>query len=146
MSFSLRIDTEKNKEYADIYLQIAEFNEKIELAVGYWQVDEYLRMWLHQLNQLLKGQTSNAVLITQMNDPESANFIRALVIYREGLTFHMQESLLFLNDLKKKFSLIDINQYFSEREQMNEDGLEISDWLVAEDELKSLIERLGTIE
>ena len=78
-----------------------------------------------------------------MLDPEFANFLMVWVLYFVGESVHIQNNVVFLNDVVPGFNVDDVNSYFGAREVVNEDGDRISEWVVPLSEVLSFKEKLN---
>jgi hypothetical protein len=94
----------------------------------FWSIEDYKLHWRTQLNKFISNRADRTALITEMYDPETANFIKWWAIYRVGEEVAVQEQLVFMDELTSCFSLERLDEVMGEYKQINEDGYEISEW------------------
>ncbi len=78
-----------------------------------------------------------------MLDPEFANFLMVWVLYFVEESVHIQNNVVFTNDVVPGFNVDDVNSYFGAREVVNEDGDRIYEWVVPLSDVLSLKEKLN---
>lgn len=133
MSFSISLKDEVLRKFDGRVLcgeiEIDGYTESFFAPVDFWSKADYLESWKKSLAQGLRNR-QHAVLMTSMHDPDICNFISYWVIYLEGKQAYIQNAVLFLEELHAPFVPDNINSYISKREEINEDGVEISQWKV----------------
>jgi hypothetical protein len=77
-----------------------------------------------------------------MYDPNTANFIFWWVMYLIGDDVHIQNHVLFLDELERSFDENDLYSFIPERETQNEEGESVSEWVVG---LSSIEECVGSM-
>jgi hypothetical protein len=122
-------------------IKIGNFEEAFQASLSYWDRSRYLSQWKEALNRLLSGERSSAI-ITTMYDPNTANFIFWWVMYLIGDDVHIQNHVLFLDELERSFDENDLYSFIPERETQNEEGESVSEWVVG---LSSIEECVGSM-
>ncbi len=131
--FSIEMVASKNEiiesvHYRRFKIIINDFSEELLLPLDFWGVNDYISHWRKQLTQFLSDKQDKTYLITEMHNPNTANFIRWWIIYRENDSVFFQEQLVFMDDIVGVFSPDDAYSYIEERRVITEDGDEISEW------------------
>lgn len=91
-------------------IKIGNFQERILIPTEYWSPADYRQQWIEAVDQISKTGDATA-LITEMYDPSDANFIKCWPIYKEGNTIHIQNRILFLDQLPDQFDLRKLGAY-----------------------------------
>lgn len=123
-------------------IRLGDQEECFFAPISFWGRQEYLSSWYSSLCCGLEGR-KHSVLVTSMLDPEFANFLMVWVLYFVGESVHIQNNVVFLNDVVPGFNVDDVNSYFGAREVVNEDGDRISEWVVPLSEVLSFKEKLN---
>lgn len=123
-------------------IEINGYKENFFSPVRFWSRMDYLKSWKKSLDQGLRDR-AHAALATSMYDPNSCNFIFCWVIYIEEERAYIQNHVLFLDELSVPFVPEDINMHISKREEINEDGMKISQWSVDVSSIEEFSEILG---
>ena len=113
-----------------------DFSEKFETDLSYWDRSRYEEDWRTNVRRLVEG-AERAVLLTSITAPASANFFFWWPLYRDGETVHVQNQLLFLDELSSPFDPARSWDFVADRETVNEDGLRISEWQCSLSDLRS---------
>lgn len=146
MSFRITLGKEVLTEFDGPVLQgeieIDGYTENFFVPTEYWSRNEYLSSWKKSLLQGLRGG-GHAVLVTSMRDPEISNFIFCWIIFMEGEQAYIQNRVLFIEEMSKPFDPEKINSYVSRRTEINEDGLEISQWNVDKTSIVDFLNELS---
>jgi len=146
MSFSMKLFEEILERFDEsgLYgeIEIDGYKEGFFSPVRFWSRMDYLKSWKKSLDQGLQNR-GHAALATSMYDPNSCNFIFCWVIYIEGERAYLQNKILFLDELSVPFVPDDINTHISEREEIDEDGMKISQWSVDVSSIVEFSELLG---
>lgn len=119
-------------------IQIGSFNEEFQASLSYWSRENYQTQWMDAVYKLINGEDKVA-LITSMYPPKTANFIIWWMMYRIGENVHVQNQVLFLDELDKDFEEENVYQFIPERETVTEDGDVISEWIIS---LKDIIDSI----
>jgi CdiI N-terminal domain len=142
MSFSIHvIDKYKHTKTEDKELngeiEIGDFRENILIPISFWPIQKYVSQWKEAIDSISDGTTGKkSALITQIYDPEDAEYVNCWPIYRDGETVFVQNRLLFKKDLDEGFNPENIERYIDKRESIDEDGNEISEWKTTISELQ----------
>lgn len=74
-----------------------------------------------------------------MYDPNTANYIFLWTLYVEKNIVYIQNQILFLQELNTPFDESCIYNFVSDRETMDEEGHQISEWAIQIDDLKKFL-------
>lgn len=144
--FSIELDNKPFEIEGDLVvsgvLTIGDFNEKFQASLCYWDRTKYLSQWKEALQRLLSGESCTA-LVTTMYDPDSANFIFWWVMYLIGNKVHVQNHVLFLDELQRPFDEARLYSFIPEHNAQTEDGTPISEWLVEISEIEAFFDRFS---
>ncbi len=113
-----------------------DFSEKFEADLSYWDRSRYEEDWRTNVRRLVEG-AERAVLLTSITAPTTANFFFWWPLYRVGEAVHVQNQLLFLDELTAPFDPARSWDFVADRETVNEDGLRISEWQCSLSDLRS---------
>jgi hypothetical protein len=131
--FTIELGQHELESEGDIVLPgsliIGNFKEDFLASLSYWGRENYLSQWRESILRLLNGKNNSAV-VTAMYDPEKANFIFWWVMYLIEECVHIQNHVLFLEQLDHPFDENDIYQFIPPRETHTSDGEPISEWVV----------------
>jgi hypothetical protein len=145
MSFEILLEKEPFEHFGTQALRglirLGEEEESFFAPISFWGRQEYLNSWYSSLCLGLERR-QHSVLVTSMLDPESANFLMVWVMYFVGESVHIQNSVVFLDDVVPGFNVDDVNTYVGVREVVNEDGDRISEWVVPLSEVLGFKEKL----
>ncbi|NGT12866.1 hypothetical protein [Achromobacter insolitus] len=145
MSFSISLNEKIVRRFDEPVLQgeidLDGYKENFLAPVGFWSRADYLESWKKSLDHAIRDR-GHAVLATSMRNPDICNFVFCWVVYMEKEQAYVQNRILFLDELTTPFVPSEINSYISERETVNEDGLEISEWRVDVSSVVSFFEAL----
>jgi hypothetical protein len=125
------------------FLTIGQFHESFHASLSYWDRERYLLQWREALERLIEGEDRSA-LVTSMYDPGAAGYIFWWPLYAVGDSIHVQNHVLFLNDLVEPFDEAELYRFVRERETVSEDGQAISEWTVALSVIETFL-RLPTL-
>ncbi|MGP6419379.1 hypothetical protein ACTZGP_11460 [Pseudomonas putida] len=146
MSFEILLEKEPSDHFGVQALRglirLSDQEECFFAPISFWGRQEYLSSWYSSLCCGLEGR-KHSVLVTSMLDSEFANFLMVWVLYFVGESVHIQNNVVFLNDVVPGFNVDDVNSYFGAREVVNEDGDRISEWVVPLSEILSFKEKLN---
>jgi hypothetical protein len=124
-------------------LSLGAFLEDFHASLSYWDRDRYLAQWREGLDRLVNGEIRSAV-VTSMYDPRIADYIFWWPMYAIGDSIHLQNQILFLNDLGEPFDEAEPYRFVRERETISEDGQPISEWTVSLSDIETFL-RLPTL-
>jgi hypothetical protein len=146
MSFEILLENDPS-EYFGVealrgLIRMGGEEESFFAPVSFWGRQEYLNSWYTSLCLGLERR-QHSVLVTSMLDPETANFLMVWVLYFVGESAHVQNHVVFLDDVVPGFDINDVNSYVDEREVVDEDGQRISEWVVPLSEVVSFKEKLN---
>ncbi len=118
---------------------LGEFKETFLASLNYWSIGEYQAQWTEGLIRLVNDE-GRSCLITNMFDPNIANFINWWPIYREGrkLIFHNQ--IYFIK--KKGFDPHNPYVNIEERRTISETGVPISEWEISIDDINEYLRNI----
>lgn len=105
---------------------INDFCEWINIPVVYWDIEQYKDSWKKSIKYGLETK-EHAALIVSMYDPDNLNFISTWTLYFVNELVYIQNKLIFVNEYNN-FDVNNINDFISNREIYNEDGVRISEW------------------
>jgi len=106
---------------------------------SFWKREQYLKSWRDSFSEGYASK-SHSALIVSMRDPLLMNFMFAWILYFEGEKVFVQNKVLFMDDVRGAFEVERINDYFGDRETFNEDGVKISEWEFALEEVVGFFE------
>ena len=105
---------------------INDFYEWINIPVIYWDIEQYKASWKKSIKYGLETK-KHAALVVSMYNPDSLNFISTWTLYFVNQLIYIQNKLIFLDECNN-FDINNINNFISDRETHNEDGIKISEW------------------
>lgn len=131
--FSLGLGDKELKYEGDLValgaLEIGGGKEQFYASLSYWDREDYLCQWQYGVSRILSGYKKSAI-VTSMYDPSSANFIFWWVMYLIGDNVHIQNHVLFLDELIVPFDESNIYSSIPEREIITDEGERISEWII----------------
>jgi hypothetical protein len=110
-------------------ITLGDFKETFESSLYIWSKQDYLSQWQSGLRMLLDGETKSA-LITEYTGMDESTHLVWWTLYRDSNFVHVQNQLLFFDQLHKQFSLGDLSESVASRRTTNEDGDQLSEWTV----------------
>jgi hypothetical protein len=119
---------------------IGDFTERLHIPISYWFLEDYKMNWISSLTQGINNKKHSALAVS-MYEPGFTNFIFVWVVYYHGDVAFVQNKIIFLNECQN-FTPETINDFVSERETHNEDGIRISEWAT---DLNSIITFLASL-
>jgi hypothetical protein len=134
-------DIEVSQDHTLVEITIGNFNERFETSLEFWSIGDYQNQWKDALEGVLAGQKKTC-LLTSINDPKFANFYFCWPLYREKDHIYVQNSLLFLDEIKEPFDLSNPHQYVHDRETVSEEGYRISEWEVSLADITAFLNEL----
>ncbi len=120
---------------------IGDFEERFEASLSYWAVEDYQKQWKQALERIIAGEPKSS-LITSMHDPQNANFVTWWLLYRDGQQVHVQNQLLFMDQISGPYDLANPYVYIPDRETVDEDGNRISEWRTTIAEIEEFLKAL----
>ncbi|MGK9460652.1 hypothetical protein ACSLFT_11535 [Streptomyces sp. G6] len=110
-------------------ITVAEFQEQFPMSLSYWDVTAYEASWTQCLKVLVEGgNDATSCLLTSITDPANSNFAFCWPLYRSGGIVHVQNSIIFLDELAEEFEPEEPWRFVGPRATIDEDGQEISEW------------------
>jgi hypothetical protein len=108
---------------------MADDREFFPSTTEFWSAEDYRRSWERSLRHLLAGAEVSC-LVTEMIDPEIALREQIRPLYRDGEVVHIQEIMLFLDELDHPFDPDKPWESVRPRETISEDGDPLMEWTV----------------
>jgi len=121
-------------------IYINDFDELLEIPLSYWEVSDYKAHWKESINRIVNKDETKSALITEMYDPDTANFIVWWLLYREGDNIFIQNQVLFLNQIEGKFDKKNIYTSVPKREIKTDENEDISEWCIQLEDIKEFLE------
>lgn len=121
-------------------VKVGDFTEKFRMNLSFWAVDEYRRSWETALRELERSEKATSCLIASITDPAASNFISCWPMYRDGDVIHVQNSLIFLDELNEPFDPQEPWRYVEPYCEVDEDGNRISEWVTSAFEVRQFRE------
>ncbi|AFZ25444.1 hypothetical protein Cylst_3291 [Cylindrospermum stagnale PCC 7417] len=109
-------------------IKINDFEESFFSPLSFWTKEKYQEHWRRSIQRMMLNQVANSCLITSMYNPQEANFIVWWLFYRDAKNVHIQNQVLFLQDLVEPFNIQKMYDYIPKRKQYNDEGESISEW------------------
>jgi hypothetical protein len=120
---------------------IGDFEERFEASLSYWSVKDYQRHWWQALERIKAGEIKSS-LITNMYDPQTANFILWWPLYRDGQDVFVQNHVVPMDEINGTFDPVNPYVHVRDRETVNEDGKRISEWKTTVAEIEDYLNTL----
>lgn len=108
-------------------IRIGDWQERFDLALGYWSPQEYETKWREALVRLVAGSQSVG-LMSWMSSPRHESIRRAWILYREQQTVYIQDRLFVGPQHKAVFDEAEHLVSIGPRETVADDGSRISEW------------------
>ncbi|BAZ28949.1 Immunity protein CdiI [Cylindrospermum sp. NIES-4074] len=109
-------------------ININAFEESFLSPLSFWTKENYQEHWRISIQRMLFNKVAKSCLITSMYNPQNANFILWWLFYRDDKNVHIQNQILFFQDLEETFNMQKLHDYIPERKQYNHEGQLISEW------------------
>ncbi len=119
-------------------ISIGDFAEEFECAIHYWNKEKYINQWLEGCNKIC--EESKSALMTSIHEPKKANFMVWWVMHREKNIIYIQNHLLMMEGLLSPFVEENIYEHIRDRETIDEDGNEISEWQTTVSEVQEWLQ------
>ncbi|WBB80433.1 hypothetical protein O7606_03355 [Micromonospora sp. WMMD882] len=117
-------------------ITIDDFAETFEVPLGFWTVSDYQNSWCRAFAVLEEGSSAASCLMASMTDPETTNFLFCWPLYRDGETVHIQNSIIFLDEVRSEFDPGQPWLSISSRCAVDEDGNVVSEWVTSMDSMR----------
>lgn len=111
-------------------IQLGVHRETFHSVLGFWSVDKYEAHWVAALRRLVEGAEVSC-LLTSIPNPAEAEFFIAWPLYRSGSLVHVQNELIFADELDREFNPRVPWEYVGPRITVDEDGSRISEWQIS---------------
>ncbi|WP_434743909.1 hypothetical protein [Micromonospora sp. SH-82] len=98
------------------------------MPLEFWGIPDYLRSWCRAFVALGESSSSTSCLMTSMSNPETANYLSCWPLYRDSETVYVQNSILFLDEVRGAFDPSQPWSSISPRETVDDDGNVLSEW------------------
>jgi hypothetical protein len=115
---------------------IGKFVETFRVPLGFWGESDYLSSWRRAFEVLNADPHSTSCLMTSMTDPVNTNFLGCWPMYREDDDVHIQNAIIFIDEIGQDFDPTVPWNYVEPRRAVDEDGNKISEWITSMDSLR----------
>jgi len=110
--------------------------ENFRASLYLWSKLDYEAQWRNAIEALLGGIDKSALIVEYVG-PESSICLEWWPMYRLGDVIHIQDHLLFYDQLPEPFSLEKASSFIRDRRTVDEDGNPISEWNVSLSEVEN---------
>ncbi|WP_233534136.1 hypothetical protein [Streptomyces murinus] len=124
------------------HIKVGDFEEDFSMNLSYWNVGQYEASWIRALQVLELADDAVSCLISSITDPVNSNFIFCWPLYRSGDVVHVQNSIIFLEDIAEDFNPNEPWRHVEPRSTVDEDGHDISEWETTVDEVGDFLQTL----
>ncbi|MFC0623765.1 hypothetical protein [Kribbella deserti] len=107
---------------------VGDFSESFYMDLSYWRTEEYEHSWRNSIQVIFEAEERDSCLIASITNPEASNFIFCWPLYRRGEDVIVQNSIIFLDELKTDFNPLEPWSSVRSRLTVDEDGNSISEW------------------
>jgi hypothetical protein len=118
---------------------IGDFQETFAASLRFWTRDDYVRHWRSALEKLISGADRSALITDYVEPPPRPSANSYLVwwpLYRYGDTVYVQNHILLFEQLIRPFSAECPWDSVRDRQVVNEDGQNISEWATTVGDIK----------
>ncbi|UJW28738.1 hypothetical protein L3Q67_26105 [Saccharothrix sp. AJ9571] len=122
-------------------VRINDFSEKFQVDLSFWGADDYRRSWRNAFAAIDSASDGIACFLTSVTDPAKSNFVTCWPLYREGDVVYIQNTVLFLENLRDIFDLEYPWRSLDPRATTDEDGNKISEWAADLNDMRAFFER-----
>lgn len=126
-----------NTFYISGKIEIGDEYQCFKSSLVFWNKEAYLSQWKKSLKQFVNEDLNSTYLLTDVSNPDYANFFFWWILYKDGALVRVQEAILFTSDLNENYDLLDLYEYIPSYESHTEDGVEISEWTTSLYNLKT---------
>jgi hypothetical protein len=123
-------------------IHVGQFSETFVTSLVSWDRRQYEQHWADSLGRLLSGADRSA-LITSFVTPQLSDHLVWWPLYREGDAVHVQNQLLFYDQLGAPFFPSSPWSSVGERNTVNAEGRRISEWQTDVNSIRAFLERRG---
>jgi hypothetical protein len=147
MAFSIAFPPDTNEEIWEGKrirmgrITIGGFTEDFMAYLEYWSAPDYEAQWKDAIRRVVSGSAVEA-LITDMHDLRTAHHLVSWPMYREGARVFVQNRLLLLSNFGRPLQLDQLIGKLGNRQTINKDGQQISEWLVETRDLEIFLDQL----
>ncbi len=120
-------------------IRIDEYQETIVASLVFWTPAQYQHHWEISLRRIVDGADRSA-LITSYAEPVTGGFLWWWPLYRDRESVHLQNQMLFFDQLSRPFSSEKPWDSVGDRKAFTSEGLPISQWVTT---MQSIREFLG---
>ncbi|GHJ01090.1 hypothetical protein TPA0906_29550 [Streptomyces olivaceus] len=121
-------------------ITVGDFEERFPMSLSYWDVDQYRAGWTRSLGVLVEGgDGAISCLVTSIHDPADSNFVFCWPVYRSGNMVHVQNAIIFLDELEEQFVPAEPWRFVCPRRTVDDDGREISEWQTTISEVENFL-------
>jgi CdiI N-terminal domain len=132
-----KFSTSRNEKVAFGEIIMGDFSENFESSLSFWKIGDYKTHWIDAAQRIFSSDQT--ALITNLYNPETANFITWWVMWKEKEKVFVQNQILFLNSLSQKFDIDNPYKCISDRETVDDDGRTISEWEISLEDIKNYL-------
>ncbi len=144
MAFGIRFAAEQPLDSSDDQvaagvLTLGSYKEQFLAPLHFWSQSDYRSQWADGLERLLGGAPASA-LVTEMYDPVSANFIKWWPLYLVDSEVHIQNQILFVQELHSALDPRDPYTHIRPFATHTAEGERFSDWQVPLADIRAFVE------
>lgn len=121
-------------------IRIGDFQETFIASLDCWKPDQYEQHWISAVRRIVHSEERSA-LITSYVEPSVSQYLVWWPLYRVGENVHIQNQLLFFNQLGRPFSAEHFWDSVGERRHCSDDGRKISEWILPVKDVKMYLRR-----
>jgi CdiI N-terminal domain len=123
-------------------LTMGQSTEGFYSSLYQWSTQNYEKQWSDAIRVLLGGALK-AALIVEYLSPDVASQLEWWAMYREGEVVYFQHQLVFYRQLTNPFSLDAPFASLRDRQTINQEGQQISEWSVSLSEIEQFARAVG---
>jgi hypothetical protein len=127
-------------------IRIGDYQETFITSLSFWNRPQYERHWATALQRIVGGKDRSALITSCVEPPldvTSDDFLVWWPLYRDGDTGYVQNQLLFFKQLSSPFSLDRAWESVRERQVVNVEGSQISEWITNVQNIRDYLNRTG---
>ena len=143
MSFEIKFIGKSTDEGELGEIEVDDLDEQFVVPITYWDKQKYESQWQEAIERIVNSRSdANSMLVVSIHDPKEANFIVVWPLYKINNKVYVQNSLIFMDNLKQPFNEQMIYSFVPERGTISEDtGEPISEWQISLDDLATWLSR-----
>jgi len=125
-------------------IRIGEFQETFIASLFFWSRTQYEQHWRTALERIIAGATQSALITSYAEPPANVTGDDYLVwwpLYREGDLVYVHNQLLFFRQLSRPFSVEHPWESIGERETVDDEGAQISEWITSVQSIRDCLAR-----